>query len=160
MKQIQMKMRMMMVNLLSMILKKETPWEMIIIMPGVEIIPHMTFVNLKNVKVVIMADKVFRIEFAAFQQCSSLVFVKLSRTLAYIEDSAFWSCGSLTSIFVPPSCREAGDTVFSDCKKLIILSEPQHTRLGWGVITHTALINASPFSEDGFYGFSNDEPVN
>ncbi|GFH61912.1 hypothetical protein CTEN210_18388 [Chaetoceros tenuissimus] len=116
-------------------------WQVIIILPGVEVIPDHTFQECGNVKTVIMADTVRRIETDAFSQCYSLKFVKLSTNLEYIGASAFSFCECLTSIFIPPSCREIGTWAFYECKKLIILSVPQHTQLGEGVITDTALIH-------------------
>ena len=88
-------------------------WEVIIVLPGVEIIPEGTFIRCGNVKVVIMADTVRRIEDWVFSWCSSLIFIKLSRNLEFIGTFAFSSC-SLTSIFIPPSCREIG--VYAFCK--------------------------------------------
>ncbi|GFH61968.1 hypothetical protein CTEN210_18444 [Chaetoceros tenuissimus] len=81
-------------------------WEVIIILPGVEVIPEDTFNECENVKTVIMADTVNRIEELAFDLCESLVFIGLSRNLKYIGDYAFQNCSSLPTIFIPPSCRE------------------------------------------------------
>lgn len=105
-------------------------WEMIVIMPGVEIIPYSAFFRLRNLKVVIMADTVKRIEQMAFYKCSSLKFVKFSRNLEYIGEYAFSRCKSLTSIFIPPSCREIWRAAFWGCKRLIILGLPQQVELG------------------------------
>ena len=79
-------------------------WEVIIILPGVEVIPRSTFVLCWMVETVIMADTVKRIEYGSFKGCSRLEFVKLSRSLEYIGEWAFEDCKSLTSIFIPPSC--------------------------------------------------------
>ena len=81
-------------------------WKVIVILPGVEVIPTNTFRCCKNVKTVIMADTVRRIENEAFEECWSLKFVKLSRSLEYIGEWVFNWCESLTSIFIPPSCRK------------------------------------------------------
>ena len=119
-------------------------WEVIIILPGVEVIPEFTFRWCENVKVVIMSDTVKRIEYGAFFCCYSLEFVKLSRNLEDIGDMAFDLCRSLTSIFIPPSCREIGENAFEDCTNLIILSVPQHTQLNL-VDTITAGTRLSQF---------------
>ncbi|GFH61918.1 hypothetical protein CTEN210_18394 [Chaetoceros tenuissimus] len=127
---------------------------MIIVLPGVEVIPEWTFWSCRYVNVVIMADdSVQRIEHCAFYRCRSLVFVKLSTNLEYIGNGVFNACYSLTSIFIPPSCREIGNGAFYDCTKLIIFSVPHQTRLGETVITNTALVRASPFESvlDGYY---------
>ena len=124
-------------------------WKVIIILPGVEIIPELTFRCCRNVETLIMADTVRRIEDDAFWGCRSLKFVKLSRNLEYIGAWAFATCESMTSIFIPQSCVEIDYEAFWKCKRLIIFSVPQHTRLGRSVIHDTALKNLSPFKEDG-----------
>ncbi|GFH47860.1 leucine-rich repeat domain-containing protein [Chaetoceros tenuissimus] len=137
-------------------------WEVIIILPGVEVIPWGTFLCCKNVKTVIMSDTVKRIENMAFQLCTSLSYVRLSTNLEYIGQLSFQFCSSLTSIFIPPTCREIGDCAFQWCPKLIILAVPQHTQLGEKVIAITALIRASPIETNWIGGYENtsDEVVN
>ncbi|GFH61969.1 hypothetical protein CTEN210_18445 [Chaetoceros tenuissimus] len=125
---------------------KSSPLEVIIVLPGVEVIPKWTFCACINAKTVIMTDSVRRIEDWAFHRCISLEFITLSRNLEYIGQSAFVKCESLTSIFIPPSCREIDFGAFWGCKKLIIFDVPQHTQfLGGSVLLDTALIHASPF---------------
>lgn len=138
--------------------ERET-WEVIIVLPGVEMIPRDTFRWCMNVKVVIMADTVKEIEEWAFFQCYSLEFVRLSRNLEGIASSVFSECRSLTSVFIPSSCRLIEHFAFKGCKKLIILNVPQHCQLGEQVISDTALIAVSSFettSAGGLY-YSNDE---
>ncbi|GFH52545.1 hypothetical protein CTEN210_09021 [Chaetoceros tenuissimus] len=137
-------------------------WEVIIVLPGVEIIPDSALCQCKNVKTVIMADTVRRIEHQGFCFCRRLEFVRLSRNLKYIGSCTFKGCESLTSIFIPLSCREIGNEAFCGCSKLIILSVPQHTELGENVIGATALIRASTFeiNEYGRYDTSLNENVN
>lgn len=110
--------------------EEASTWEMIVIMPGVEIIPYRAFNRLRNLKVVIMADSVRRIEEDAFYECKSLELVKLSRNLEYIGEAAFLGCRLLTSIFIPPSCREIWRAAFFGCKRLIILGLPQQIQFG------------------------------
>ena len=133
-------------------------WEVIIVLPGVEIIPENTFYDCENLEKAIMADTVKRIEDGAFEYCESLKFVKLSRNLEYIGEWAFFGCESLTSIFIPPSCREIGNQAFDGCTELIILSLPQNIQLGRGVFQTTALMNRSPIEtdEDGDYEYDNE----
>lgn len=135
-------------------------WEVIIILPGVEIIPEETFRSCKNVETVIMSDTVRRIEAGAFFQCFSLEYIRLSRTLEYIGESTFDSCDSLHSIFIPPSCREIGDWAFFGCKKLIIFVVPTDTELDGQVIANTTLIEASPFETDEDGEYLNFDEVN
>ncbi|GFH50058.1 hypothetical protein CTEN210_06534 [Chaetoceros tenuissimus] len=136
-------------------------WKVIIILPGVEVIPQSTF-NSGNLEAVIMSDTVKRIEESAFVYCKSLEFVKLSRNLECIGENAFCACFSLLSIFIPPSCREIGDVAFAACHKLINFNVPQHTRLGEHVIGNTALIRGSTFelNQYGEYDASINTNIN
>ncbi|GFH61083.1 leucine-rich repeat domain-containing protein [Chaetoceros tenuissimus] len=115
-------------------------WKLVIVLPGVEVIPEDTFDECKNIETVIMSDDVRRIEDWAFYRCDSLVFVRLSRSLEFIGENSFWGCGSLTSMFIPPTCREIGDYAFSNCEKLIILSIPENAQLGDEIIDETELM--------------------
>ena len=138
-------------------LEEQKSWQVIIVLPGVEVIPELTFHECRSIETVIMSDTVRRIEKEAFSFCSRLVFVKLSRNLEYMGFCAFWFCKSLTSIFIPPSCREIRD-------QLLILGLPQHTQLGRDVFQNTALTKLSPVSrvfseEDNFYDSDNEETV-
>ncbi|GFH61636.1 hypothetical protein CTEN210_18112 [Chaetoceros tenuissimus] len=123
--------------------KERQSWQVIIILPGVEVIPRCTFIECRNVKTVIMANNVRRIDAGAFYKCKNLAFVKLSRNLEYVGEEAFMNCTSLTSIFIPNSCREIADSAFKCCDKLIILHVPEHTRLGDGVFYKAALADKS-----------------
>ena len=129
-------------------------WQIVIVLPGVEIIPEFTFSRwCTNVMTVIMADTVKRIEWKAFSNCKKLLFVRLSKNLECIGGSAFRLCESLTSIFIPPSCREIGSHAFQDCRKCTILHIPQDTQLNYFIIGSTALMKASPFetTPNGWY---------
>ena len=140
--------------------ERET-WEVIIVLPGVEIIPENAFNWCKNIETVIMADTVRRIEMFAFYWCKSLLFVRLSRNLEYIGVCAFSGCISLTSIFIPPSCREICSSAFDGCSELIIFSVPRNTQLGDDVIFGcTALLEASSFESDEDGNYENHVEVN
>ena len=134
-------------------------WEVIIVLPGVEVIPQSTFEFCENVKVVIMADTVRRIEYHAFYLCDSIGFIKLSRNIEYIGGCAFYCCESLTSIFIPPSCREIYNLAFYGCVELIILGLPQLTQLGKEVFQRTALIKKSPIETDEYGEYALDDEV-
>ncbi|GFH57562.1 leucine-rich repeat domain-containing protein [Chaetoceros tenuissimus] len=135
-------------------------WQVIIILPGVEVIPAYTFHDCQKIETVIMADNVKRIEEGAFKECASLSHVRFSINLEYIGDSAFYDCKSLTSIFVPPSCTEIDNWAFDTCSKLIIFVVPQHTQLGEWVIADTALIRRHLFRghmyDGGLYDNANE----
>ena len=139
--------------------ERET-WEVIIVLPGVEMISEHTFYGCENVETVIMSDSVKRIENMAFYGCKSLEFVRLSKSLEYIREAAFQYCSSLPSIFIPESCREIAWFTFFCCEKLIILSVPIHTTIGRDLIRDTALLRASPFETDDWGAYSNTEEVN
>ncbi|GFH61855.1 hypothetical protein CTEN210_18331 [Chaetoceros tenuissimus] len=136
-------------------------WEVIIVLPGVEEIPHGTFNDCCNVETVIMSDTVRRIEHRAFQLCSSLMFVKLSTNLEYIGGWAFYFCDSLTSIFIPPSCGYIDNYAFKGCESLTMLGLPQHVQLNQGLFKGTALIKKSPIEvdEDGEYDEDDEDTV-
>ncbi|GFH44646.1 leucine-rich repeat domain-containing protein [Chaetoceros tenuissimus] len=142
--------------------KERDSWEVIIVLPGVELIPNETFSSCENLKTVIMADSLKRIEEWVFNHCYCLEYVKLSNNLEYIGYGAFQSCSSLSSVFIPPSCREIDYGAFWNCKKLIIFVVPQHTQLGEDMIGCTALIEASLFelNENGDYESENSDEVN
>ncbi|GFH50105.1 leucine-rich repeat domain-containing protein [Chaetoceros tenuissimus] len=137
-------------------------WEVVIVLPGVEVIPGCTFEGCGNIETVVMSDSVRRIEDSAFDDCESLEFVKLSRNLEFIGRFAFNMCISLSSIFIPPSCRQIGNWAFAYCHRLIILHVPRQTQLGENVIARTALIGASTFEidESGHYETSISANVN
>ncbi|GFH56952.1 hypothetical protein CTEN210_13428 [Chaetoceros tenuissimus] len=141
--------------------KERDSWEVMIVLPGVEVIHYHTFDACENIKTVIMADTVKRIEEGAFEGCYSLEFVKLSRNLEYIGDMAFHWCKSLTSIFIPPSCREIGSGAFCGCHQLLIIGMSLHTELGEFVFQNTAVLKNSSISidKDGFYEGNDDERV-
>ncbi len=141
---------------------EQKSWEVIIVLPGVEMIPEETFSSCEKLETVILSDTVIRIEREAFSGCNSLSFVKLSRSLEYIGGYAFFGCECLPSIFIPPSCQEIGTRAFLRCKKLIVLHVPHQTQLGEKVIDNTALIEASAFEIDEYsvYDTSINDNVN
>lgn len=66
--------------------KERETWEVIIILPGVELLPERAFNKCKNLKTIIMADTVRVIHFGAFEYCRRLDFMKLSSNLEGIRD--------------------------------------------------------------------------
>ncbi|GFH47859.1 hypothetical protein CTEN210_04335 [Chaetoceros tenuissimus] len=129
--------------------EQRNSWEVIIVLPGVEVIPKGTFKYCRNVETIIMSDTVRRIEDIAISHCNRLTFIRLSQNLEYIGESVFFKCELLVSIFIPPLCREIRSNAFQYCWKLIILSVPQHTFIANAdAVRATALIEASPFDAD------------
>ncbi|GFH50057.1 hypothetical protein CTEN210_06533 [Chaetoceros tenuissimus] len=142
--------------------EEQMSWEVIIVLPGVEVIPPDTFGGCEKLETVIMSDSVRRIGHMAFDICQSLVFVKLSRNLEFVGYGAFRWCESLASIFIPPTCREIERSAFFGCEKLIIFNVPRQTQLGGNVIGDTALIRSSSFAinQSGYYRTNISENVN
>ena len=122
-------------------------WEVIIVLPGVEVIPERAFFLCENVETVVMADSVKRIEEKAFFNCDKIEAVNFSTNLEFTGNGAFNWCYSLTALFIPPSCRKIGDCAFQGCNALIIFSVPRNISLGRFVIADTALVQASPFTK-------------
>ncbi|GFH50297.1 leucine-rich repeat domain-containing protein [Chaetoceros tenuissimus] len=131
--------------------EERNSWEVIVVLPGVEVIPELNFRGCENLERVIMSDTVQRIEDEAFSDCESLVFVKLSRNLEYIGGYAFYDCTSLISMFIPPSCTEIDKGAFDGCTMLSIFNVAQQTQIGERVFANTALIRASPSEQSRYY---------
>ncbi|GFH55162.1 leucine rich repeat-containing protein [Chaetoceros tenuissimus] len=141
--------------------EERNTWQVIIVLPGVEIIPYGNFSACKNIEAVIMADdSVRKVDWYAFKDCKRLSYVRLSSNLEFIGDYSFKNCHSLTSIFIPPSCKWIGYWAFNSCSKLIIFVVPQHTQLGEEVLADTALIRRNYFYgyvyDGGLYHDSNE----
>lgn len=107
--------------------RERLSWQQIIIVDGVTEIPMITFEGCTNIKRVIFADTVIRIEYWAFAGCS-LTFIKLPINLEYIGSEAFLGC-NLSSVFLPPRCRLIGQGAFNINKDLEILNVPQDVEL-------------------------------
>ncbi|GFH61891.1 hypothetical protein CTEN210_18367 [Chaetoceros tenuissimus] len=141
--------------------RERLSWQQIIIVEGVTEIPDRTFMKCWNIKRVIFADTVVRIKGHAFENCKSLVYVKISINLEYIGKYAFSEC-DLSSVFIPPSCREICNGAFGFNANLSILSIPRHVELGRYMIQDTKLAEASPFevAEGGYYDSEVNDDMN
>ncbi|GFH57207.1 hypothetical protein CTEN210_13683 [Chaetoceros tenuissimus] len=120
-------------------------WQQIIVINGVTEIPDVTFCYCFNIRCVIFADTVIRIEISAFYLCKSLVSVKWSINLEFIGEASFEYC-DLSSVFIPPRCREIGEYAFCGNRNLEILNVPQNANLvepQW-IIRDTALYSKYP----------------
>lgn len=80
--------------------RERESWQQIVVLDGVSIIPRQTFHGCKNIKRVILANTVTRIEGLAFSKCLLLDDVKWSMNLEYIGLNAFKSC-ALKNGFIP-----------------------------------------------------------
>ncbi|GFH50237.1 hypothetical protein CTEN210_06713 [Chaetoceros tenuissimus] len=102
--------------------ERET-WEVVILLPGVEVVPAFTFRECIKLESVIMNDDVKRLEEGCFYKCLLLVYISFSRNLQFIERFAFYRCYSLTSIDIPSTCGEVDVLAFDGCDQLIINDE-------------------------------------
>ena len=80
---------------------------------GVKRIGDCAFDN-ANIECIIMTDDVVEIGIAAFEGCSALKEIVLSKNLSCIKANAFANCTSLTSINLPESLYCIGEQAFSD----------------------------------------------
>ncbi|GFH46425.1 hypothetical protein CTEN210_02899 [Chaetoceros tenuissimus] len=138
--------------------KDRRSWQQIIVVEGVTAIPGFTFRKCNNIKRVIMADTVVRIEWGAFGSCSSLGYIKFSTHLEYIERRAFIQC-NLSSVFVPPTCRAIRESAFTGNENLTIFNVPHDTVLGQDVISQTKLLRDSHFEVDKYGNYRDQTQV-
>lgn len=141
--------------------RRRQSWQQIVVVELVTVIPRFTFKRCKNIRRVIFANTVIRIEECAFHDCNNLVYIKWSMNLLFIGDQAFDAC-DLLSIFIPPRCEYIGFSAFSFNESLTILNVPQTTELSEDVAFETELTKEAPVEvdEDGSYLFSENAEVN
>ena len=137
--------------------KERESWERIIVLSGVQVIPHHTFLYCYNVHIVILADTVIRIEDLAFHSCKNIYWFKLSRNLEFIGIAAFEGCEALISIFLPPS-YEICNYAFANCKNLKLLNVLGECRLGLFIVVNTKLVGMSFF--ENVYSMDDSYEVN
>ncbi|GFH46380.1 hypothetical protein CTEN210_02854 [Chaetoceros tenuissimus] len=123
--------------------RERQSWQQVIVVEGVTEIQERTFRDCRNIKRVIFANTVIRIERSAFNGCS-LGYVKLSTNLEYIGSNAFTNC-DLVSVFIPPRCRAIGEHAFRYNHNLKIFSVPQQAQLDKNIIAKTKLLEKSHF---------------
>lgn len=63
----------------------------------------------------IIPNSVTNIGDKAFEDCKSLVSIKIPNSVTYIGDKAFWKCISLNSINIPNSVTNIGNFAFRGC---------------------------------------------
>ena len=75
---------------------------------------------------------VTRIDWCAFEYCSSLTSVTIPNSVTSIEDNTFSSCSSLTSVTIPNSVTSIGSSAFSGCSSLTSITIPNSViSIGW-----------------------------
>ncbi|GFH57208.1 hypothetical protein CTEN210_13684 [Chaetoceros tenuissimus] len=127
-------------------LSERLSWQQVIVVKGVTMIQFCSFKRCENIKRIIFADTVTRIDASAFAYCKSLYYIKLSISLRYVGRGAFHGC-KLTSVFIPPRCRYIGNA-FAHNKNLTVLNVPQHIGLDTNAIENTKLFEISPFESE------------
>ena len=140
--------------------RERQSWQQVIVMEGVTVIQQKTFQCCFNIKKVIFANTVVRIEYWAFFRCYSLVYIKLSINLEYMGELSFQGC-NLFSVFIPPECKEMGSEALAYNENLKIVNVPQDVELKEGVLAGTKLLFDSPFGdEDDRYDHTREEVHN
>ncbi|GFH44050.1 hypothetical protein CTEN210_00524 [Chaetoceros tenuissimus] len=126
-------------------LRERFPWQQIIVMEGVTVIPKYTFSYCWNIQRVTFANTVIRIEREAFLRCKSLIDIQWSDNLEYIGIQSFEKC-NLSSVFLPPRCRFVSGWAFGFNENLTIFNVPQDTVLENGLpFIRAKFFDKSPF---------------
>ncbi|GFH47203.1 hypothetical protein CTEN210_03678 [Chaetoceros tenuissimus] len=139
--------------------EERNTWTHIIIDEGVKAVPPYTFFGCEHVTLITMYDSLERLENHCFSHNKRLVKIIWSKKLKYIGYCCFYGCLSLEAAYIPSSCRQLDYATFEKCIKFKILSASLATKLCYGVILDTKLLELSPFEgyeRDG----SNNHSIN
>ena len=90
-------------------------------------ISYETFSYCKNLKTIEIPESVTFIGDSAFDDCESLVDIKLPIFVSTFKCS-FRKCNSLKSIELPQNISEIGNIMFYSCKSLISIAIPQEVK--------------------------------
>jgi hypothetical protein len=71
-----------------------------------------------------LGNKITLIDWATFENCSSLLSISIPAGVTSIEARAFSGCESLTSVSIPDTVREIGGGAFAGCSNLLSASLP------------------------------------
>ena len=85
---------------------------------NIETIGWWAFGEAKNLKTIILSDKLTEIPYAAFYECEGLEEIKIPSNVKWISDSAFFNCYSLQKIYLPESLTKIGDYVFTNVESI------------------------------------------
>lgn len=142
-------------------IKERLSWQQIIVVNGVEEIPVDTFSWCLELKRVIFANTVIRIQGFAFYHCENLAYIKLSIVLEVIGQSAFSHC-NLSCVFTPPTCEQLDWNAFEYNMNLSILHVQQDAQLGICVFAATTIAKSSPLHVDrnGWYDRTSSPDMN
>ena len=100
----------------------------------------------KDVTAVKFSPSVSEVGYAAFQNCKQLKDVVLNERLQKIGKGTFLGCSSLERIRFPSSISEVGDYAFQNCKQLkdVVLNEGLQ-KIGKGAFSKCSSLEESDF---------------
>lgn len=97
----------------------------VIVAQGVERINANFFSGCENLVAVEIADSVREIGSHAFSYCTSLVSIQIPNSVKTIDSYAFSNCTSLTNVTFPKGIETIGKGWFSDCTSLTTITIPE-----------------------------------
>ncbi len=100
---------------------------------AVTVIENVAFESCKNIKFLIIPDKVISIGDRAFYNCESLASVTIGNGVASIGDWAFNKCTSLASVTMGNSVTSIGGSAFQSCTSLTSVTIPDGVKSIGGV---------------------------
>ncbi len=77
-----------------------------------------TFSGCEKLKEVILPQKLKKIDYGAFQNCTALKKIELPQTLEEIGHDAFMGCSSLEEVILPSGLKTLDDAAFKNCTAL------------------------------------------
>lgn len=105
----------------------------------------------KNLKTVIIGNKVSEIGNNAFSDCSKLEKINIPGNIKKIGDEAFYDCDSLTTLIISEGVLEIGDMAFCRCRNLINITLPDSlTIIGADAFKFTEFYEDSSNWEKGY----------
>lgn len=95
--------------------------ETVVFNGDIKLIGSMAFAGCKSLKnIALDQTQIASVAYSSFQNCDSLVEVKLPDTVTSIADSAFANCDSLQKITIPQSVTQIHEDAFSNTNNVVI----------------------------------------
>lgn len=87
-------------------------------------INNKAFINCNKLERVIFSNSsvLEKIDYSAFENCTSLTSISIPESVTTIGGSAFKGCSSLTTVNIPSGVTVINSSLFEDCKKLTSIS--------------------------------------
>lgn len=95
---------------------------------GTATIAGSAFLDRTNITTITFPDSVKYIEWNAFENCTELKNLTISRKLKSIEREAFLNCKSLESVTIPDSVTYIGWSAFGNCSSLTEVKLPKYLK--------------------------------